>query len=303
MPAMTRTEALARYANAVGPVNRDRNVAIVRRYLEHGGTAQAVDLQAYVRALQRAGKKPATVAKEIAVIRSFWRHLGIAPARVAVAFNAQQDSTRISLSREVIDQWITAAHDPASALSAYQRALIVLAATYGPRAEELAAIQPQDVDTAHARIYWRTAKHGRPCWQWLPPALHPAVDIPWPAVTTAHVSRQFGRIWSIVCATEKPPGAGWHSIRRALVRDLCEAGVPAEAVDHFLRWKVGGRSATPRDLYAHPTQTAGRSGLQVTARSSEGSRDEDGAVWERHPSASGTPQVRVCESANSAGTW
>lgn len=280
---MTRTEALARYANAVGPVNRDRNVAIVRRFLDQGGTAQAVDLQAYVRALQRAGKKPATVAKELAVIRSFWRHLGITPARVAVAFNAQQDSTRIALSREVVAQWIAAAGDPATALSPYQRALILLAVTYGPRAEELASIRPHDVDLAGERIYWRTAKHGRACWQWLPPSLRAVVDIPWPTVTTAHVSRQFGRIWAIVCATEKPPGAGWHSIRRALVRDLCEAGIPAESIDHFLRWKAGGRSATPRDLYAHPTQTAGRAGLQATAQSPEGSRDDDGAVWERHP--------------------
>lgn len=283
MPAMTRTEALARYAIAVGPVNRDRNVAIVRRYLESGGTAQAVDLQAYVRALQRAGKKPATVAKELAVIRSFWRHLGITPARVAVAFNAQQDSTRIALSREVVAQWIAAAGDPATALSRYQRALILLAVTYGPRAEELASIRPQDVDLAGERVYWRTAKHGRACWQWLPPSLRAVVDIPWPTVTTAHVSQQFGRIWDIVCGTAKPRGAGWHSIRRSLVRDFTQAAVPGEAVDRFLRWKAGGRTQTPRDLYAYPTQTADRSGLQAVARAPDGSREEDAAVWARHP--------------------
>lgn len=281
MPTITRDQALALYRQKTGPVNADKNVAVIRRWLEWGGQPKDASLAAYVRALQNQGLKPGTIHHHAQTIRTFYRHLGIpAPRLVGFRFDPLQDTDRPALSLETMQTFMAAALDPDSLLDAYQRAILAVALVYGPRANELAALQPQDID--QDRLYIRASKGGMRRWFWIPPSIRDLLDIDWPDVSTPYIERQFGVIWAVVLETEKPDRVAWHAMRRGLALALSEAGVADTAIEHFMRWKVGGKQSMV-DLYKNPNQLVGAQGKAPVQQTEAGSYDEDVAVWERHP--------------------
>lgn len=284
MAGITMDEALARYAAECGPVTKSRNLRIIRRYLETGHTYADESLAAYLREMARDGYRIATIDLHRRIIRAFWSSLQVRPPKAPLRFDAQQDSDRPALAPDMMRTLITAAADPRQPLSAYQRAVVAVAVTYGPRANELAAIQDRDVDREARRLYIRASKKGRPRSLWIPPGIAPLLDIAWPTVTVAHVERQFGTIWAVVFDTEKPKGIAWHSVRRALVRDLVQAGIPDGAIGHFMRWSShrAGEFAMV-DLYGHPNQETTPAGTTLVSSRDTGAYAEDALVWDRHP--------------------
>ena len=287
MPTLTMDQALDRYRQLVGPVNANKNVATVRKWLVWGGQPTDASLTAYVRELQRQGKKPGTIDGHVRTIKSFYRHFKIpAPRVVGFTFDPLQDTDRPALALEAMQTLMAAALDPESGLDAYQRAILAVSLVYGPRANELAAIQPQDVEAE--RLYIRTSKKSAPRWTWIPEAIRPLLDIDWPETTTASVEDDFDAIWVTVFETERPKGVAWHAIRRGLVAAMKDAGVPREAVEQFLRWKTGGGRRSMVDLYGNPNQIVGAHGKAPVARTEAGSYEEDAAVWTRHPMLTAT---------------
>lgn len=282
MPKLSLEAALALYAERSGAVTKKaQQLAVIRRYLAAGGTASDESLHAYLTALQREGYKPATLDYHRRMIRAFWRTLGVRPPQAALDFHPDQDSDRPAVSRGVVQRLLTAGET--GALTPYQYALVILAALYGPREIELSRAQSRDIDPQNGRWYCRSAKRSQPRWLWIPPAFRGALDIAWPTVDVAHVERQFARIWAQADLGPKPLHVGWHALRRALTRDLAQAGVPDEAIAHFMRWRSGAHGQPMVALYKNPSRDVGLAGEENTMRPPEGSREEDAAVWEKHP--------------------
>lgn len=282
MPTLTIDQALDRYRQLVGPVNASKNVATVRRWLLWGGQPTDASLTAYVRELQKRGYKAGTVDQHVRVIKSFYRKFKITPPRVVgFTFDPLQDTDRPALALEAMQTLMAAALDPDSGLDAYQRAILAVSLIYGPRANELAAIQPQDVEAE--RIYIRTSKKGTPRFIWVHPTIRPLLDIDWPEVSTPYVERQFGTIWTVVFGTEKPKGIAWHSVRRGLASALDAVGVSDSDVEHFMRWAAGKKGRSMVALYKNPNQIVGAHGKAPVQKTEAGSYEEDAGVWERHP--------------------
>ena len=280
MAKITRAEALARYAQICGPVRKASVLKTIEEYLDWGGTSEDSSLKAYLAKLTRDGYKIGTVDLARRRIRAFWHALGLHVPRVNLEFDLMQDSARPALSHQLMEQLRDAALS--SQLESYQAALTIIGITYGLRVSELAKIRPQDVDCAGQRFYVRPAKNGVPRWLWIPPAIGPLLDIDWPEVSAAHVGGQFDAIWATVMGIDRPAGIAWHSVRRALVRDLSAAGIPDDDVNRFMRWRVGTRQAGPRVLYANPNETIGEDDAKMIAHS-DSLRDVDMRVWDRHP--------------------
>lgn len=282
MPTLTMDQALDRYRQLVGPVNAAKNVATVRKWLVWGGQPTDASLTAYVRELQKQGYRPGTVDHHVRVITSFYRHLKVpAPRVVGFAFDPIQDTDRPALALETMRMLMQAALDPESGLDSYQRAILAVSLVYGPRANELAAIQPQDVEAE--RLYIRVSKHGQSRFMWVPETLRPLLDIDWPEVSTAHVEDQFDAIWTTVFGTERPRGVAWHAVRRGLASALSEAGIPDGDIEHFMRWAAGKKGKRMVELYKNPNQTVTAEGKAPVTQTEAGAYDEDAAVWERHP--------------------
>lgn len=282
MAKMTIDEALARYGQECGIVTKTAILRDVRKYLEWGGTAKDESLKAYLAELTRQGYKPATVDLARRRVRAFWRALGVKPPRAVIQFDAKQDSERPALSADAMQTLLRAALR--GQLEPHPAALMAISVVYGPRVHELAAIQPQDVDLRNRRLYLRVGKHGVSRWMWIPPLLEPLLDISWPDVSVAHAERQFGYIWSKVFGTEKPDGIAWHATRHGLVRDLRGAGIPDNAIGHFMRWaRKGSADYAMVDLYADTTHTVDAHGKSPVQKPETGSYAEDARVWEKHP--------------------
>ena len=276
---MTAAEALARYRAEAGP----KFAARVEAFLRWGGTNTDASLTAYVRELSAQGLRPGTVDLHVRTIRAFYRRFGLpAPRPRGFRFDPR-DSHRPALDRALIESLLRAAKE--GELPAGSAWMLVLAATYGMRAGELAAVRPEDVDLDGQRLYIRTLKGGQPRWCWLPPEVAALLPGELPRVSANQAESAFAGIWGAVLEVERPKGTGWHSIRRSLVRDLRLAGVPREARTRFLRWKGGGGDGAERmdEWYGHPSEVVGVSGVEAAREEDAGRREYDAAVWDRHP--------------------
>lgn len=283
MAQLTISQALQRYATTCGPVTKTENLAIIRRYLTLGYTHEDASLGAYLREMAQRGYKPATLNRHKTILRAFYHALKIPAPSAKIRFDPLQDSDRVALSSEAMHTLMQAARHEDSGLDPYQRAILAVALVYGPRVNEIAAIQPQDVEDT--RIYIRTSKGGDPRWLWVPELIRPILDIDWPSVSVNHVGDQFGIVWATVFGVEKPKGVGFHAIRRGLVRDLVQAGVPESAVGHFMRWakKAGHSEYAMVAHYAQPNQSADGEGKAPVLKTEVGGYAEDELVWEKHP--------------------
>lgn len=280
---MTDDDGLARYARRVGPVNKQRNLAIIERYLAWGGDDTDAALGRYLRDRAANGLQLSTLDKERRAIRAFYRHLGQdPPAAPALRFDAAQDSHRVAVSPGVILTLIEAAC--AGQLTHRQTAVLALATTYGMRVQELAQVRPEDVHLEDpARLYVRTAKGGRARWQWIPPEIRPYLRVAWPRTSPRTLDRELADLMARA-GLEKPRGLGYHAIRRALSRDLDRAGVTDGDRIRFFRWKGGGDPTIQLSRrYAEPTDEWGGLATVTPVAPTEDVAALDGEVWARHP--------------------
>lgn len=277
-------EAIERYAQEAGP----KPAARVRRYFEwlgtvHGANSDTVFAR-FLHHLQEEGLAPGTVDLYARTVRAFFRRFGLQPPRVkGPRLDPFKDQKRPALEWELIARMIRAAR--AGDVTNRQASLLALATTYGLRAGELAAIRVADVDLPGERIYIRTLKGGRPRWCWVPPEIVPYLEGVWAPSNPNAVEKVFDNLWGAVMDTKKPERTNWHSVRRALVRDLITAGVPESAVARFLRWSSGSGRGPERmvALYARPSEYVGAEGVTPAREEDEGRREYDALVWDLHP--------------------
>ncbi len=278
MARVTVDEAIGRYGDEAGP----KRAAIVRRFVEEQGWHESASraLAAHMRDLEGRGMKPGTVDQVYRTVRAFYRRLGLQPPRVSGHHYDPMDSSRPALDQGLIRQMIAAA--TAGRIVPQHAGYLVLSTVYGMRATEMASVRGADVDLSRERFHVRTAKGGRERWMWLPPQAAAYLPGHWPIASESHVEASFGRIWDIVLEADRPRGVAWHSVRRALVRDLREQGVDATDVERFLRWASGG-SRRMVQLYERPNEIVSATGERETVTIPEGTREADAAVWDRHP--------------------
>lgn len=275
---MTVAEALDRYAREVGPARATQYVAIVRRYLLAGGENTDASLTRYLRGMEREGYRPSTVDLHRRTIRAFYGHLRMAPPRAKAVEFDPEDVDRPALAPEAVEAMVREART--QGLPGWHVALLALSTTYGMRVEELTRVEDRDVDLAGQRVYIRTAKKGQPRWCWLPPEVAPYLLESWPRATTTAANKAFGTLWAAAFDAPRPERVAFHSIRRALHRDLEAAGVSEADRTRFGRWK-GARSMAQH--YARPNQTVGAQGVERARQEDEGAREYDAGVWAAHP--------------------
>lgn len=278
---MLAVDALRRYEAKAGP----KPAAIARRYLEWRGQPTEHSLKAYLEELGRQGLASGTIDLHYRTIRAFYRHLGYRAPEVRGWRYDPEDSHRPALSADLVRRLIGAAR--ADLLSPRQAALLALSTTHGPRAVEMARVRNGDVDHVGQRVYIRTAKGGQPRWCWLPLALHPYVPEQWPEECSANSVEQTWHNLLDSAGVTVPPRTAWHSIRRALVRDLDASGVPQVDIGVFMRWAKGGAGAGAARMvewYSNPSDEVQADGTASRARTQDaGTREYDGAVWASHP--------------------
>jgi integrase len=278
---LTLAEALRDYGVQAGP----KRAAIVRKFIDEQGWHPEPDaasraLERHLRSLRQAGLRPSSVDQVYRTVRAFYRRYGLMAPRVPGQRYDPRDSSRPALSREVIERLVQAARQ--GLVPPLYTAYLALSTVYGLRAGEIASLRPEDLDRQGKRIYVRTLKGGVSRWIWLPEEVSRWLLDPWPGpAPVARVEAAFGRVWDATMESIRPARVAWHSIRRALHRDLASAGVSREARERFGRW--ASRTREMASLYAYPNATVTETGVQVAQREAEGTREEDREVWERHP--------------------
>lgn len=280
---MTAKEALIQYEKQVGSAKASQHLAVVKQYLDWGGDGTVRQFGAYLKWLQVDKQyKSGTIAYHQRILRAFLHTAGIV---MPVMWDHQEaEDRRVAFSAEWIRQAITVARsewvDPVDAW------ILCTCTVYGIRSTEVAQFRASDIDDVHHRLFIHTAKNGIARWQWMPPA----VEHQWQrGGAEVSLKRVHQALKNIAAVGELPleKGADIHAIRRGLVIAFDQAGIGDLDTGRFLRWKLNGsRGAAAyreKQRYSHPSLVIGTGGNVPPTEQIPGSRDEDAAVWDRHP--------------------
>jgi integrase len=116
------------------------------------------------------------------------------------------------------------------------RGYFLLATLYGLRSVELRSVRQEDVDLDEGSIFVRTAKGGVERTHLIPEsARHYLRGLTFEPVSEDRMRTMYRLIESI-SGIEHVLGAGWHSVRRAVVTALGELGFPEIKAYKFFRW-------------------------------------------------------------------
>lgn len=275
-------DLLKKYAaNLSGSDNRDHYLSYARGFLEHADGLDRASIDRYLDTLRRQGRKPSTVNFAFGVIRRLftvngleWEyHRGEAPAI------GQRDEYRPQLSADIIQMMVETARS--GKLYPDESCFLALSTTYGLRRQEMADLEPGDVDLANSSIYVSTVKFGRQRYHLIPPEIHPYLakhDFS-RGYGLATVSQMFKKILNKSGLGElNSQRLGWHSIRRAVVDGLINNGVNLFAARAFLRWKSAtGDLAMPARYYGNVV--VGLKGAKPVLEEAKG--DEE--IFTKHP--------------------
>lgn len=274
MPALTHSQALARYGETVGPAKRAQSLAIVRRYLQWGGDGRDATLARYLREMEASGYALSTIGLHRRIIRAFYRSLGLRPPHAVLPGDESAGPPPPALAVPLVRQLIATART--DAVDPWARGLLALSTLYGSRAVELSWVRSTswDGDT----ITLRAAKGSATRRLWWPPG--PALDAiragPWPVVTVGAVERQMDPLWA-AAGLARPKGVSWHAIRHGLHVALDAAGVPEAAREAFGGWKVKESQAR------RYTRVRMVGGDRADADGAVDPRAAHAAVWAAHP--------------------
>lgn len=267
-------EAYGRHAGA-------KYGAIARRYVESGGERSDRSLARYVRAMEDRGYRRGTIDLHLRIIAAFYRRQGLEPPRVRGWSYDLHEAHRPAVSASWVEQIIPHARTHPE-VTLRERTVLALATTYGLRAGEVAAVRKEDVP-GDGRIFLRTEKGGERRWCHLPAEIARNLQTDWPPCNPSEVYAAWDRLWESA-GIRRPKGAGLHTVRRALMRDMTEAGVSQAACERFLRWADGGRGAgRMAALYRQPSAEIGSDGAVRQVEVDSGAREFDAEVWARHP--------------------
>lgn len=181
------------------------------------------------------------------------------------------------LDPDVIREMIEASPRMPARLAFY----LAISTTYGCRRIELANLSREDIDLNKKLIYIATAKAGRQRYHLIPDPILPVIERFYYRLhktNTKTLDRCFQRIEEFI-SFPHVKDLGWHSIRRALDRQLLEAGLPEFIVADFLRWKRSERNMPMR--YARGTIINRKSVTRESIGVSDRATDE--RVFAVHP--------------------
>jgi len=235
----TMEEMVRRYSESVAPTSRRKYTRAVRRFVEFaGGDFGKKKMTAYIARLQSEGYSPNTIRRhDLTAIRKFYRVNGLPWPLEGWELPkvSERDVYAPALADKLIAKLIETARS-GSALPA-DAAFLALSTVYGMRRVEIAAITPFDLDYDERLLYVRTGKGGRERWHMIPEVIVPYLRA---GLTRAFSPAQVSKAWYRL---EKASGigriedAGFHAVRRSLVRGLVNAGLPEAVIRNFLRWK------------------------------------------------------------------
>jgi hypothetical protein len=272
-----REGRLARYRDTVRETSRGFYVGIVRRFLESGARWTREDLTAYAKGLQASGTRPSSIDTYLGAIRRFGAVNGLAWPGIDWQWDERKDPVRrIGALPEFVATLVDAAR--AGRLPPRMRAWLALSTLYACRAAELRMWTP--ADRGEDTVYIRRVKDGQSRWYWLPPAVRPHLE--GAPKRPVHRAQELYEEWHAALRQlrlEVPAWAAWHAIRRGLVHELRNRGVPDDDLRHFIAW--AGEGTAIMDPYANPTAFLGAGGrVQSTPRDAAAM---DRAVWRVHP--------------------
>lgn len=272
--------ALAAYADSLPPSSCRPYTATARRFLEiSGGRLDREAVLSFIKRLEKEGYTRNTIRRHhIVAVRGLFRAAGVPwpLRRWELPQVKESDVFAPALGLGVIGRMVRAAR--AGLVSPEGSALLALASTFGLRRGEMAGLGPADVDLQNQLLHVVTLKRGRERVHLIPDAIVPYLERgPWGCLRPRQVTEYFYEVEE-AAGIGRLRECGWHSLRRALVRGLIEAGVPEVAVIHFLRWKKSEVDMLAR-YYATTVVTEAGSHLDTTAED----RQVDLLVFSRHP--------------------
>jgi len=277
----TKNKLLKKYTdNLANSSNRNHYIRYAGAFLDKAEGLDKVSIDRYIETL-RKDYSPGTINFAFRVIRRLfgvnkldWEYRqGEAPTI------GQRDEYRPQLSPRIIEMLISTAKT--GRLFIAEQCFVALSTTYGLRREEIANLQPADINLKAGSIYIATLKFGRERYHLLPQEIKPylaAHDFT-QRYAVATVSQMFKRILVKSGAGElKKHRLGWHSIRRPVLEGLVNNGVNVLAARAFLRWKgAAGDLAMPARYYGNVTVDLG----QTEPVLEEAKGDEK--IFEKHP--------------------
>lgn len=135
--------------------------------------------------------------------------------------------------------------------SPQMKAYLALSTTYGLRRTEMANISSKDIHNSVIEIH--TIKGGSPREHIIPVEIEPYLDYKFKPVHPQTMVNIFLRMQELA-KLKHGEREGFHSVRRSLVTELLNAGVPIHIAYLFMGWKLSTRLGII-GVYARPSPT------------------------------------------------
>ena len=209
-----------------------------KAFLEYAGAKPEytrADVLSYVDHLIAEDKKHSSVNLALSAIRALFR---------ALAIPWPLSKTDLHLGIPVADEGgpVLSTADIANLIHGVRNykpnlytTITALSTTFGFRPIELQKALAQGCDGKE--LVLRSAKGGRTRHHDIPLPVKPYLDFIPTKMSRAKLHQIFQELMTIHVRAVIA-GEGWHSIRRALVTELLEAGVPMPTVSRFMGWKM-----------------------------------------------------------------
>ncbi|MHA1813648.1 MAG: tyrosine-type recombinase/integrase [Candidatus Thorarchaeota archaeon] len=197
----------------------------------------------FLNAMSRQGKSAGYIRWAAYVLRQFYKSLGLPPPLQPGEMPPESaDVNAPVMSADDISKLVSFVRKDGIAAT-----YIALSTTYGMRRTELAKVSSADINNGTILVH--TAKGGRPRTHLIPPEIRPYLDVDLRPVNEQTLTNMFSR--ACTAAGVGNTGYGFHSIRRSLVTELLNAGVPVHMVYDFMRWKISSKLGI-LGVYARP---------------------------------------------------
>ena len=279
---MNKDELLSKYdSNLSGSKNKNHYMSYARGFLDYADKLDKETVNNYIKKLKRQGRSPGTVNFAFRVTRRLFAVNGIEwPFRRGEAPPiGQRDEIKPALAPEVVKMMIAAAKD--GKLDDDEACFLGLSTVYGLRRVEMCDLRSGDFDFKQNHVFVSTIKMGRQRYHLIPAEIEPYLqkhDFEKHYTDTA-MSQMFWRIINKSgLESFQSEKLGWHSIRRALVTLLHQAGVDPFTVHQFMRWKGAERELAMDSRY-HATHFIGLEGTKVVALEAQSDKE----VFKKHP--------------------
>ncbi|MDM7913243.1 MAG: hypothetical protein QUS09_09115 [Methanotrichaceae archaeon] len=239
----------------------------------------------YLKHLQEQQYAPGSVKKIFSVLRRFAKvnELSWVFRRDEIPTVQEADDQNYALPLEDVQMMVNVCRGLQAPLAdiqvqPYHTAFLCLSTVWWMRAIEMRLMTSEDINFEDKMIYIRTRHGGRERFHRIPDFVIPYLE-GWDfdtRITPFGMSRIFMDLREMI--DFKVYGVGWHSIRRAAVREADRIGMTLAQKNIYARWTIGASQQAIRYSMA---KTVSRTGSIAAA----GFEDEevDQIVYSKHP--------------------